>query len=208
MAECLVPARVAAPEEAEADAETVRLVQLALGGDGDAFGMLVSRHARAAQRVARAALVQPQEAEDAVQEACLTAWMRLGDLDRPERFRAWLLSITWRKALDRRRSLTTWWHRLVQPAVSDGGDPLEQAVSIGPSPLDEAAQGERDRAIARAVRSLPAHLRDALLLVTAGDHRYEEIAAILRVPVGTVKWRVSRARQVVKDKLARLGYRG
>lgn len=208
MAEVLLPARVsgdADPAEAP-DAETAGLVTRALAGDGDAFGTLIDRHVRAAHRVARAALVHPHEADEAVQEACLTAWQRLADLDRPERFRAWLLSITWRKALDRRRSLTTWWRRLVPQMGPDARDPLMEVAARGPSPLDETAAQDRDRAIAHVVRSLPPRLRDALLLAAAGEHRYEEIAAILRVPAGTVKWRVSRARQVVKDKLARMGH--
>ena len=50
---------------------------------------------------------QPAEADEAVQEACLTAWRRIDRLDDPAAFRAWLLRITWRKALDRRRSLTS-----------------------------------------------------------------------------------------------------
>lgn len=208
IAELLQPVRVSlAVDEPGAgeSSDTARLVRLARDGDGDAFGQLVALHQRAAHRVARAALVQSHEADEAVQDACLTAWTRLGDLDRPDRFRQWLLSITWRKALDRRRTLTALWRRL-RPVGEDDDDPMDRVPATGPSPLEAMTWSDRDRAIARVVRSLPPRLRDALLLAAAGEHRYDEIASILGVAEGTVKWRVSRARQVVKDKLARLGY--
>lgn len=208
MAEVLLPARVsgdADPAEAP-DAETAGLVTRALAGDGDAFGTLVERHVRAAHRVARAALMQPHEADEAVQDACLTAWQRLAELDRPERFRAWFLAITWRKALDRRRVVTAWWRRLALPVREEAPDPLMDVAAPGRSPLDETTDRDRDRAVGAVIRSLPPRLRDALLLAAAGGHRYDEIGAILGMPVGTVKWRVSRARAMVKDKLARLGH--
>ena len=58
----------------------------------------------------------------------------------------------------------------------------------------------------RLIGTLPARLRDALLLAGTGDYSYEEIAAVLGAPVGTVKWRVAEARRVLKRKLAALGY--
>jgi RNA polymerase sigma-70 factor (ECF subfamily) len=52
----------------------------------------------------------------------------------------------------------------------------------------------------------PATLRDALLLAQSGAYSYDEIAAMLNTPVGTVKWRVSEARRVIKDRLRPCGY--
>jgi RNA polymerase sigma-70 factor (ECF subfamily) len=49
-------------------------------------------------------------------------------------------------------------------------------------------------------------LRDALMLAASGDHSYEEIGQILKIPVGTVKWRVSEARKVLRQKMAAMGY--
>ena len=68
----------------------------------------------------------------------------------------------------------------------------------------------RDRplelAIAQVVRALPKKLRDPFLLAASGDHRYEEIAVLIGIPVGTVKWRISEARRVIRMKLERLGH--
>jgi RNA polymerase sigma-70 factor (ECF subfamily) len=53
---------------------------------------------------------------------------------------------------------------------------------------------------------LPKKLRDALLLAGSGEHSYEEIGQMLKIPVGTVKWRVSEARKVLKQKMSAMGY--
>jgi RNA polymerase sigma-70 factor (ECF subfamily) len=56
------------------------------------------------------------------------------------------------------------------------------------------------------IRTLPNKLRYALLLAGSGDYSYEQISHMLGVPVGTVKWRVSEGRRVLKEKLTALGH--
>ena len=56
------------------------------------------------------------------------------------------------------------------------------------------------------IGTLPRKLRDALLLAGSGEYTYEQIGYMLGVPVGTVKWRVSEARRVLKEKTGRYGY--
>jgi RNA polymerase sigma-70 factor (ECF subfamily) len=75
-----------------------------------------------------------------------------------------------------------------------------------PSPERRVLYVELSGQIARLVRTLSAKLRDPLLLIGSGDYSYEEVAAMLRIPVGTVKWRVSEARRQLRAKLERLGY--
>ncbi len=195
------------PPVADADLaqETTRLAVHARAGDSDAFGALLALHGRAARRVALAALASPAEADDAVQEAFVVAWRKIAGLEDPGAFKAWLLQITWRKALDRRRSLTSIWRRL----RSDGPEEhalLDRAAAPEPGPEGRLLARERDRAIARCIRSLPGRLRDPFLLAAGGAHRYEEIGLLLGLPVGTVKWRVSEARRVIREKLTRLGF--
>jgi RNA polymerase sigma-70 factor (ECF subfamily) len=201
----LGPASAPAMADAGFDAESTRLALRARAGDRDAFGALVDLHHRAARRVAAAALGNLAEADEAVQEACLTAWQRIGRLDDPGAFRPWLLQITWRKALDRRRSLAGWLRRLRQD--SSGSRAIAAEVpSLADGPDREMLARERDRALARLIRSLPTRLRDPLLLAASGEHRHEDIAALLGVPVGTVKWRIAESRRVLREKLARLGF--
>lgn len=196
----------AAPAMSDAtfDAETTQLAVRARGGDHDAFSALVGLHERAARRVAIAALGEMAEAEEAVQEACLTAWRRVDRLEDPAAFRSWFLRITWRKALDRRRSLKVWLKRLQLDAF--GADPADVIPSPEVSADDALLLRERDQAIARMIRSLPARLRDPFLLAATGEHRYEDIARMLNIPIGTVKWRMLEARRLLREKLGRLGF--
>ena len=195
--------------EAVPDLETARLARLAREGDRDAFARLVDLHQQSAWRVAMAALGRSEEAEDAAQEAFLSAWRNLGHLRDDERFRPWLLSIVWRKALDRRRGLKAWLRVMASGGGRrDDGDAtmwsIEDSPDLGPTP--EAAVMSRSAAMAarKLIAALPAKLRDPLLLAASGDYRYEEIAEMLGTPLGTVKWRVSEARRIVKGKLDRL----
>src|SRR6478735_5603094 len=99
------------PEAHPANPEVIRLVALARTGDRAAFGVLIEDHLAAARRLALAAVGQPADADEAVQEASVAAWTRLHALQDPNVFRAWFMRIVWRKALDRRRSLRTWFDR-------------------------------------------------------------------------------------------------
>ncbi len=206
VAECTGPPRKApSMADADLDQETTRLVLQARAGDAEAFGALVTLHRRAARRVALVALGNPAEADEAVQEACLVAWRKVARLEDPEAFRAWLLQITWRKALDRRRSLSAWVRRL-RNEWPEGESPVDGAAEPGQGPDRQLLARERDRVVARCIRSLPGRLRDPFLLAAGGAHRYEEIGALLGLPLGTVKWRVSEARRVIREKLTRLGF--
>ncbi len=207
------------------DAETTRLAQQAQAGSAEAFCALVDLHQRAARRVAATALGQSPEVDEAVQDACITAWQCIAKLEDPAAFRAWLLRITWRKALDRRRSLTGWLKRFGSVVVGGGASDGGRVTSGGDGPTgrgfspstdqlaDPAALAdqqllarERDLVVSQMIRSLPPRLRDPFLLAATGEHRHEDIAALLGIPLGTVKWRVAEARRVLRDKLARVGF--
>ena len=179
------------------------LVERARRGDDAAFGTLVDRHRTSVFRAALAALGSREDAEEAAQEAFVAAYRHLQDFREDASFKTWLLSIAWRKALTRRRNVRTLLRRFVQPPedtewqVPDAGRSQEQAV------LDDELHGHIRREISR----LAPKLRDALLLAAAGEQSYNDIAAMLGIPVGTLKWRVNEARRQLKGKLAEVGYR-
>ena len=189
----------------------LELVERAQEGDSDAFGILVERHHRAALRAAVAALGAADDADDAVQEAWIVARARMADFRGDAAFRTWLLAIVWHKATDRRRGVGRWIRRLVSldaggPDAELAGSPLAIVAAATPSPERAALEGEQQRTIARLVRALPPKLRDPLVLVGSGDYSYDDVAAMLATPVGTVKWRVSEARRQLRVKLTRLGF--
>lgn len=182
--------------------EVRALVASAQTGDQAAFGALVAMHERIVFRTALAALGSREDAEDAAQEAFVMAWRRLSGFRGDSTFKTWLLTITWRKALDRRRSRKLWWSRQI---TSFGGDddasPLDGIAADDPSPEHAAlSKNLADRAKDEITRLSP-KLRDALLLAASGEHRYEEIAKLLDIPLGTVKWRVAEARRLLTIRL-------
>lgn len=174
------------------------LVALAREGDTGAFDQLVARHQAAAYRAALAALRSPEDAEEVAQDAFVRAWGSLHRFRGDASFRTWLLTIVWNRALSRRRSLVRWWKRSV---------PLEEAGAVpADSPRADASNGDLRRHAANAIGALTPKLRDALLLAQSGDYDYNAIGTMLKIPVGTVKWRVSEARKKVRAHLAALGY--
>ena len=186
------------------------LVRLAQAGDVDAFGELVERNRRAVFRAALACVRSPAEADDVAQEAFVTAYRKLGTFRGDAQFRTWLLSITWRKAIDRRKSISRWLRLAVTPSRMETGedsfDHMERVATSTRSQEDMFVDEELQQNVTRLIGTLPRKLRDALLLAGTGEHTYEEISQILGAPLGTVKWRVSEARRVLKKKLAALGY--
>jgi RNA polymerase sigma-70 factor (ECF subfamily) len=191
-------------------ASDLDLVRLAQAGDVEAFGELVERNRRAVFRAALAAVRSPAEADDVAQEAFVTAYRKLASFRGDSQFRTWLLSITWRKAIDRRKSVTRWLRVAASAPRDDAGedsfDITERMPSAERSQEDTVLDAELQRNVTRLIGTLPKKLRDALLLSGSGDYTYEQISGMLGVPLGTVKWRVSEARRVLRKKLAAMGY--
>jgi RNA polymerase sigma-70 factor (ECF subfamily) len=175
------------------------LVRLAQAGDAGAFDQLVVRHQAAVFRAALAALRVPEDAEEAAQDAMVRAWQKLGSFRGDAAFRTWLLSIAWNRALSRRRSIVIWFARRA---------PIEAADRVrgdGKGPLETLHEQDLARQVAAAIEQLSPKLRDALLLAQSGEYGYDEVAAMLKIPVGTLKSRVFDARRQVKERLAALG---
>lgn len=178
------------------------LVDRARSGETAAFGELVTRHGQAVYRTALAALGSPADAEEVAQDSFISAFERLGTLREGERFRAWASAIAWKRALNRRRSVVRRLLLFVQPAAAQFAEP----AACGPSSEALLVAAERERLVTTLIRALPKRLRDPLLMVAAESHTYAEIAAILGIPEGTLKWRISEARRLLKRKIETLGY--
>jgi RNA polymerase sigma-70 factor, ECF subfamily len=189
-------------------ASDLDLVRLAQAGDTEAFGELVERNRRAVFRAALAAVGSAAEADDVAQEAFVTAYRKLNGFRGEAAFKTWLLAITWRKAIDRRNRMTRWLRLTVtqRDLGEDTPDIMDSAPSQDRSQEDDLAAAELQLALRRLIATLPKKLRDALLLAGSGEYSYEQIGQMLGTPVGTVKWRVSEARRLLKQKLAALGH--
>ena len=179
------------------------LVERARAGDADAFGELVERYQAAVYRVARAALRSTTEADDVTQEAFIAAFRKLREFRGDASFKTWLLAIAWNTARMQRRSAWRWLERFrpTDAAV------MPERPALVPS-QEEALLGRNLRTqVRRSVMTLPPKFRDVLLLATSDDLTTDEMATILGIPAGTVKWRMSEGRRHVRVKLARLGIR-
>ena len=184
----------------------LELVARARAGDAAAFGELVDRHRAAVYRAALAVLGSPSDAEDAAQEAFVAAFRRLSGFRGDASFKTWLLTIAWRQAINQRRGAFRWWRQVTAGGVGVDEDAASELAAAAPSPEQAAAAGQLRLAIRDAIRALPPKLRDTLLLAMSGECNYDEIAAIVGVPIGTAKWRVFEARRLVRTRLREQGH--
>jgi RNA polymerase sigma-70 factor, ECF subfamily len=182
------------------------LVARAREGDHAAFTALIERHQAAVYRAALSAVGSAMDADDVAQEALLLAYQRLRSFRGEASFKTWLLTITWNQAMNHRRKASRWWKRFV--SADDDRDPFDAAAIPGErTPEELASAGQLRMGIRRAIAALPRTLRDALLLAQSGEYSYEEIGAMVKAPVGTIKWRVSEARRLVRQQLEAKGHR-
>jgi RNA polymerase sigma-70 factor, ECF subfamily len=144
-----------------------------------------------AYRVARGVLRNDADAEDVAQGALLRAYRRFDRLRDRNRFRAWLVRITFRLAIDRARSAKrreqreTLWLQSAPPATTE----------------QLAASSEFQSHLERALDDLSPKLRLVLLLAAMEGHTIDEVAAMLDLPPGTVKSRLFVARKQLAEKL-------
>ena len=176
------------------------LVLLARQGDPDAFDQLVARHQGAVYRAALAALRVREDAEEVAQDAFIRAWKALGRFRGDSSFRTWILRIVWNRAISHRRGVAGWLRRATP--IADVAEPATRGAD-GHADVHNAQLYAH---VVSAIQALTPKLRDALLLAQSGEYQYDEIARMLGVPLGTVKWRISEARRKVRETLATLGY--
>lgn len=142
-------------------------------------------------RVALGVLRNHAEAEDVAQDALLRAYRNFHRLRDRERFRAWLVRMTWRLALDRIRSAGRRERR-----------ELAAVPSLPPANAEDlAASSEFKRLVADAIAELPEKLRLVLVLSAIEGHDTREVAALASLPEGTVKSRLFLARKRLAEKL-------
>lgn len=172
------------------------LLDAAATGSPDAFDALIRPRLDRLFRMAVAITRDATDAQDAVQEACVSAWRGLPRLRDQDRFDSWLNQIlvnACRAHLRRRRRVYV---REI-PAIEMTGDDTSAAGST-PGPAEATGEVE---AIRRAFERLDPGVRSLLVLHYVEERPLAEIAAALRSPVGTIKWRLSRARQALDRAL-------
>ena len=154
-----------------------------------AFNTLVDDHAPTLFRVAYRLIGDRHEAEDMVQETFRSAWKSRERYEAGRGDRAWLIAILRRRVVDRWRG-----HSPLRTLPYDTPPDLPVA---GDDPLADDFTDEMQAALGQ----LPTELRETLLLVVVGELTHQEAANLLKVPLGTVLSRVSRARTRMREYL-------
>ncbi|MGH7686464.1 MAG: RNA polymerase sigma factor [Candidatus Dormibacteria bacterium] len=176
------------------------LLERARRGDRDAFAAIVTRNQDDLYTMALRILGTPYDAADVVQETFLRAYTRLPEL-RGRTVRAWLFRVAINCARDVQRRST---RRPTTPLADEAGNVIE-LPDPGLGPEASAVARQQTAAIKDALLNLPADFRAAVVLRDVNDLSYEEIADALRIPIGTVKSRLNRARHLLVAELERSG---
>jgi len=148
-------------------------------------------------RVAYSVLRHREDAEDVAQEAFVRAYRSFTQLRDRERFRAWLVRMTWRLALDRRRGDRRREAREGRPDAFG----FDQPHAAGQATVDDLVARERAAHLWTAIDALPEKLRVVVVLANIEGHDIGEVARLLALPEGTVKSRLFLARQRLKEHL-------
>jgi RNA polymerase sigma-70 factor (ECF subfamily) len=163
----------------------------AADGDREAFGELVRRYQVSVRRVCRAVTGDDHDADDAAQDAFLSALDRIETYDRRRPLGPWLMRIAANAAIDlvRRRAVRR------TDALS------ETVVASGPSPATDAVRAELRAHVAEAVAQLPERQRVAVTLFDLEGYAHAEIAEVLGIPEGTARSDVFHARRRLRELL-------
>ena len=173
-------------EIAMTDLERKQALRRAAGGDANAFGSLYAEIAADLYRFALWSLKNKEDAEDAVQEACLSAWKGLTNLKKPEAFKSWMLKILSNRCRDvlRQRSGV----RLVELSDAEG--------ELPPVWADFPEDGAKD-----LLSGLSDEDRQIVLLSVYAGFKSGEIGESLGLKAATVRSRLSRALQQIRLKM-------
>jgi len=182
-------AAASAPEVVALEA---RLLMRARTGDVDAFVELIGLHDRALRALAYRLLEDPQQMDDALQEAYLKAFRSLGGFEGRSAFGSWLYRIVYNVCIVQLRQRSDGNRRISLGDAGEIPDPM-------PDPGEVAAQRVD---LATALASLPPKMRAAVLLVDAEGMDYQAAAQVLGVPVGTVRSRLSQGRSLLRRALS------
>jgi RNA polymerase sigma-70 factor (ECF subfamily) len=181
------------------------LVVAAQAGDLQAFERLILRHQKRMLNIACRITNDQDDAIEVVQDAFVSAFRNLKGFRRDARFSTWLTSITMNLSRNRRKQMQIRQARvpvsLDEPIRTDDGDLLPDPPSKDPSGLDLLEKRDVSGKVRDCISALDPGFREVIVLRDMQDLAYEEIGEVLKIAIGTVKSRLFRARDAVKECL-------
>ncbi|MFQ5655906.1 MAG: RNA polymerase sigma factor [Candidatus Methylomirabilales bacterium] len=181
-------------DDASLTAEEEETIRRCLSGQKEAYGLLVERYKTMIHNLAYRMVGNGAEAEDIAQETFIKGYVALRSFRGDCRFSTWLCRITLNKCKD-----------LLRKRRHGDAVVLPESQGNWANPGQVLEGRERGAAVQRALSRLPAKYREAVILRHLEDLDYPEVAEILGVPVGTVKVRAFRGREMLRTLLAHEG---
>jgi RNA polymerase sigma-70 factor (ECF subfamily) len=179
--------------------ETVLKSTMAMEAEAPTVESLVASYSRMVFRIAYSILRNHHDAEDAVQECFLKVWKHKDRLHQVSNGKTWLARVAWTTALDKRRS----GRKMLSLNDSEtGADWMESLSDARPAADEKLAQQQKQQLLQRLIAGLPDELGQTLELSTVYELNSAEIAEVMKIPEGSVRTRLFRARKQLKEKLA------
>lgn len=192
----------------EKDDDDFAILMLCRQGNTDAFAVLVRRHQKKMLNVAYRMIGNYEEACDVVQDAFLSAFRALGQFRGDAAFSTWLCGIVLNHARNhlKQRAVQARRHAVSfdDPFTSSGERAQRDFISHLPSVLDGMEKQELQETVQACIGCLDGEQREVLVLRDIQGYSYEEIGSALRLPQGTVRSRLFRARQELKGRLVKV----
>jgi RNA polymerase sigma-70 factor, ECF subfamily len=173
--------------------DEIDLIQRFRDGDISAFEEFVRTHQDRIYNLCRYMLQDTQDAQDAAQDAFIKAYAGLKGFKPDASLYTWLYRIAVNTCLDYKKKS--------RPEQAEDESVIDDLASKEPSPEQRYQSKEIGQAIQTALQKLPEHLRAVIVLKEIEEFSYEEIAAVLDTSLGTVKSRISRAREELRRLL-------
>lgn len=185
--------------------EDYELVSFCKKGDVDAFEVLVKKHQRRMLNIAYRMIGNYEEACEIVQDAFVSAYRNLKGFKGKSKFSTWLYTIVMNLSKNRLKQLKTQLHRekfsIDNPILTNNGQIKVEPASSEPSALEKLEKRDVQQKVQGCINSLDDEFREVLILRDIQGFSYGEISDLLKAPEGTVKSRLFRAREAVKDCL-------
>jgi RNA polymerase sigma factor (sigma-70 family) len=178
-----------------------KLIKDALTGDQKAYRELVNRHQTSVYHIVYRIVRDRELANDLVQETFMKAFSSLKLYRSEFKFSTWLYKIAANSSIDHLRKKRIRALSLDSPVETEDGTVGFEIPDLTHHPEEEIMRRERSTSIEEAITSLPDKYRYVIIARHQEEKSYEEIAAELKVPVGTVKARIFRARELLKKRL-------
>lgn len=180
------------------------LIDQALAGSQKAYAQLMERHKASIFHIINKIVRNDDIAGDLVQETFMKAFTALATYRTEYRFSTWLYKIAANASIDHLRKRRIQALSLDRPMETDDGTVDLEVADYSYHPERDLERKEQSFSIEEAIDSLPDKYREVIVFRHKEDKSYEEIADLLNVPVGTVKARIFRARELLKKKLKHL----